>query len=645
MRERWKRYIEIGILAVMTAGFIKTGEEQTPYLLQESLSDQYSEPVQEPQPDSDGADRNTGLETQTCTPEMLDENLILYTQCLQNQHQGNNMTYADGYYYFRSQVKNYSLCRTKGAGMPVEEIADQVPGAIYIRNEQIYFINVSDNRTLYCVGTDGSGLRQVSPFPMQELVVIEDRIYFRSVYDREYDPFYQLVEEDAEDDRYLYSMKLDGSDRRLLVPQVCQEFTTDGEQLYYSVYDPGHDASLHYVLYKNNLEGTAEEKILSCEQIWDLLSWQGNLYWINPEKEQLIRLNAQGEKEILASDAWRFTISNGHAYVINEEEIRKINLITGEDRLLVRREDILKNNGQAKEDREPWHFGDYNRGMFLVNGQLFIKYFESEDKGVLWHIWNANEDKFTVFEDMTPITANTLVSDTSLDFEYSFYYPGKEDNGVKKYLDTDEELCYEESYGTRENGGTYGDFHVVLPVFHSNLASYVQMNRQMEELLELAMEDKDSFFQKIEEMDHPEYCYNWYRYHGYSNCYISEKYISMCYYRGGYEGGMRDWRESMPLIFDRETGELLRLDDLFTVDKKFYMKRLTGAIYKYLEMKGIYGLNEAFDNNVLTKMLGDLRCYLTPDGIVLCYERYEIMAGAGGSPTFEIPYEWFADIF
>ncbi|MCH5338628.1 MAG: DUF3298 domain-containing protein [Acetatifactor sp.] len=47
----------------------------------------------------------------------------------------------------------------------------------------------------------------------------------------------------------------------------------------------------------------------------------------------------------------------------------------------------------------------------------------------------------------------------------------------------------------------------------------------------------------------------------------------------------------------------------------------------------------------MVKNFRDLRCYLTPDGIVLCYERYEIVPGAGGSPTFEIPYEWFEDIF
>ena len=70
----------------------------------------------------------------------------------------------------------------------------------------------------------------------------------------------------------------------------------------------------------------------------------------------------------------------------------------------------------------------------------------------------------------------------------------------------------------------------------------------------------------------------------------------MYYYREGYEGGMREW-------------------------------------------------NNAFDNNVLVKKMGDLRSYLTSDGMVLCYERCEVQAGCSGRPTFEIPYEWFADIF
>ena len=86
------------------------------------------------------------------------------------------------------------------------------------------------------------------------------------------------------------------------------------------------------------------------------------------------------------------------------------------------------------------------------------------------------------------------------------------------------------------------------------------------------------------------------------------------------------------------------MDDLFTVERSFYMKRLTAAVYKYCEMMGYDYWNESFDNNVLVKNFGSPGCYLTPDGIVLCYERYAVQAGASGNPNFEIPYARFADI-
>ena len=558
-----------------------------------------------------------------------------YVQYVQNLHQGNGITYADGYYYFRSQTKNYSLCRTRGRGMSVEVVADQMPGSICVREDQVYFINLSDGRTLYRVGTDGSGLEKLSDFPMQELIVLGDRIYFRSVYDREYDPFYQLTEDAAEDDRYLYSMQLDGSGCRLLVPKVCREFVADEEWLYYLVYEDEEG----YVLYRNSPDGKDEEKILCKEsQIWDILPYQGDLYWVDVEREELIRLNAQGEEEILTSDAWRFTIARGQAYVMhamNEEQLRGIELSTGEDRLLARRK------SDTAETR-PWFAGNYNRGIFVVNGQVFARYFESEDKGVLWHI--LEEDGFAIFEDMEPLRTQDLVLDTSFLYEANFYYPGRKDEDAQQYLDTEGEFYYEESFGIRDGGSTYGDFSVRLPKFNSRIASYEKINEQMEYLMELALKDKDNFFQEFSELDQ-DCCISWRRTYDYDHLYVGETYISMHFYMGGYEGGIRDWKNSVPLIFDRETGLILHMDDLFTVDERVYIKRLTSAVYKYCEMTGADHWNESFDNNVLAKNLKEMRGYLTPDGIVLCYERYEVQAGCSGSPTFEIPYAWFADIF
>ena len=646
--DRVKRYIGLGILLLMTG--CGAGESTEPELnpqekLQAEAESQIEEPQTEAEPQAE-SEKQIESESQSESAAQSAVSYIeddeFYVQCLQNLHQGNSITYADGYYYFRSQTKDYSLCRTKGAGMPVEVVADQIPGSIYVREEQVYFINVSDNRTLYCVGTDGSGLTKLSDFPMQELIVLEDKIYFRSVYDREDDPFYQLLEDAAEGDRYLYSMNLDGSGCELLVPKVCREFVTDGEWLYYWVYEDEEG----YILYKNGLDGREEKKILHKKSnMWDILIYRGDLYWVDAEKKQLVRLDAQGEEAVLASDVWTFTIARGQAYVMNKDAIRTIELATGEESLLAEREKVSGSDGQDGEDINihPWCYGSHNRGILPVNGQVFARYFESEDKGVLWHVWDG--ESFVVFEDMEPLTPEELVLDTSwLNGEFLYYYPGRTDENAEQYLDG--EYCCEESFGTRVDGAAYGNFSITLPKFNSKLPSYEQLNRQMEELVDLALEDKESFFRELSELDRDQYIpTTWQRHHGYRNLYVGGKYISMYYYRGGYEGGMRDWNESLPLIFDRETGLMMHLDDLFTVDEIFYKKRLTSAIYKYCEMKGWDDLNEPFDNNVLVKNFNDLRCYLTPDGIVICYERYEIAAGAAGSPTFEIPYERFEDIF
>ncbi len=56
------------------------------------------------------------------------------------------------------------------------------------------------------------------------------------------------------------------------------------------------------------------------------------------------------------------------------------------------------------------------------------------------------------------------------------------------------------------------------------------------------------------------------------------------------------------MTFDRETGKYLTMDELFTVDRTIYMKRLSSAIYKYSELAGKnYIWNEEFDKNILVK--------------------------------------------
>lgn len=645
---RVKKYIGLGILLLMTGGSVGLSKEPPARAQEKWLWNgnfRAEESVRTEAETQSGQKRKqkgkkTGqfMKKGTISAAGYSEDSKLYAQCLQNLNQGNSITYADGYYYFRSQTENYSLCRMKEDGTSAEVIADQIPGSIYVKENQVYFTNVSDNRTLYRVGTDGSGLKKLSDFPMQELVVWNGKIYFRLVYGREYDSLSPQTERAEEKDWYLYSMNLDGSGCQLLIPKLCMEFMMDERWLYYLTFGEGKN----YVLHKTSLDGKEDEIILKKEHpIENMLLYRGNLYWIDAE-QRLVRLKAQGEEEILASDVQYFTIAHGLAYAINNENIRRIALTTGEGSLLTEKEKSFRYGGRNRQDIYPWYNGYHNRGIFLVNGKVFAKYYESNKKGVLWHVLNGNT--FVVFEDMVARAAEDLVLDTSLLYEAKYYYPGRLDNNAEQYLDTEGELHYEETFGTTADGYPYGSFSISLPRFNSELASHKQLNRQMEKLLGIALEEKASFFQEISKRYDEEWT-SWGREYGYSNIFIGETYISMNYYSSGHGRLMRDWVNPMPLIFDRDTGRMLHTDNLFAVEESIYMKRLTGAIYKYCEMTGKEWWNDIFDNNVLAKNRGKQRCYLTPDGIVLCYDRYEVMPGSCGNPAFEIPYEWFADIF
>lgn len=564
-----------------------------------------------------------------------------YLKCIQNLNQGNSMVYDNGYYYFRSQTEDYSLCRSIGPNKPVEILADQIPGSIYVEGDQVYFVNISDGQNLYVVGTDGKGLTKLGDFPVQYPVFADGRIYFLSVYEREADPFYQLLEPTAYNDRFLYSMNLDGSERKLVVSKTCFSFTCDGQNLYYQnrVMDQRQDQQENqYILYRNNLDGTDEQEILVENSVLlELLPYQSNLYWRAWDEEQhsfsIVQLTSQGEQKILAGDVSQFSISEGSLFLAGQFGIQKKDLATGEECLLVK-------SRQA---------GAANQGMFLANGRVLARYYESEETGVLWHVLDEGTGVFEIFEDMDPLKKEeSFVLDSSLSPDSSellFYLPGQIDKEAERYLDG--ELNYKNAYKTDRDGNPYGIFSVRLPHFGSNIQHSETINHTMEVLMNRAMDIQDDFFESIEqalEYD-PEYGgHNWNISYNYDHLYVGGNVISLYLYLNGYNGGVRSWQQDLPLTFNRTTGQAISMDQLFNVDRTVYLKRLTSSIYKYCEKNHINDWNESFDNNVLVKNLNPDSFYLTPDGIVLCYDRYAIMSGAAGNPKFEIPYSRFEDI-
>ena len=112
----------------------------------------------------------------------------------------------------------------------------------------------------------------------------------------------------------------------------------------------------------------------------------------------------------------------------------------------------------------------------------------------------------------------------------------------------------------------------------------------------------------------------------------------MAKYRGGYAGGIRAWTTQDPVTFDRETGEVVSLEELLGMTAQQVSSRLTASAYKCLEgdKNGWFFLRE---ENKLAEEFDPGKFFLFPEGVGIYYERYAIDCGAAGDYLFVIPWE------
>lgn len=97
---------------------------------------------------------------------------------------------------------------------------------------------------------------------------------------------------------------------------------------------------------------------------------------------------------------------------------------------------------------------------------------------------------------------------------------------------------------------------------------------------------------------------------------------------------------------DKKTGKLLTLKGLFKKDADY-----TGVLSDYIkkemrreneENNGMYELDGEF---AFKKIKKDQNFYINDDGqLVICFDKYEVAAGAQGSPEFVIPNKIIKDI-
>lgn len=110
-----------------------------------------------------------------------------------------------------------------------------------------------------------------------------------------------------------------------------------------------------------------------------------------------------------------------------------------------------------------------------------------------------------------------------------------------------------------------------------------------------------------------------------------------------FTGGVHEliWAETE--TFDVTTGEKLSWDDLFTVSRDVYLKRLTDAVCQQIEPHK----EDYFENysELAAELFPAEYVCLSETGVVVIYNPYELAPFTRGVCRFEIPYEMIADIW
>ncbi|MCQ4727018.1 DUF3298 domain-containing protein [Anaerotignum faecicola] len=128
----------------------------------------------------------------------------------------------------------------------------------------------------------------------------------------------------------------------------------------------------------------------------------------------------------------------------------------------------------------------------------------------------------------------------------------------------------------------------------------------------------------------------------------NENMLALDVYLYGASGS--SWIEHTYYNIDKKTGELLTFEGLFKDDVDYitpiseYIKGEMERLNK--EEGGMYFLPENENNfEGFEKIEKDQKFYINDDGnIVICFDKYEVAAGAQGSPEFVLPDEVVKDI-
>ncbi len=553
------------------------------------------------------------------------------------------INYMDGYYYYASQSDHYYLYRLKEDGSDFQCMAKIHPGSICAQDGYVYFINQSDGHGIYRIKADGTGMEKLCENG-HNLQVCGEYVFFCSNYYEEELETTGVIVGTSGNGGYLYRMKKDGSERKLIAEDVWQYVTGDGysqgirdtDAVYYS-----RQQEDGLVVYKIDFDGQKKEELCNFDVWGNLAVYGSSLYCMGSyagSRGKIIRFSlADGEKSSIAVPKYGdCCIYKGHFYGLREqeeEEQRKVSIY---------RLDLDSGNSKMFYEYtfqcRSWEEGAVS-DIYATEKGVFFRRFVSEQEGCRWfkltEDGNAQEledrEKIPVTLPARQVYYGDLISVLRVLKDMST-------EGYEAYLG--EGLDYEEYLSVSEDGEQYNSCDIHLPQFNSKIPGYQKINAYFQNVYQAALQEKDDLVQMLKE-EGPELTRYYSQYISYCYVYIGEDYITVFQDNDGHSG-VSNRVDTQPVTFDWASGEEVSLEQLLGTDKQEAVARLTGAIYKYMEGRG-RGTFMLREGNLLTEECEPENFLLFSEGIGIYYPRYAIDCGAAGDFLFIIPWEDLSD--
>lgn len=176
-------------------------------------------------------------------------------------------------YYYASNLHDHYLYSANEDGSDARRVASVSASEICVQDGMIYFIHNGGGgyeSGIYRIQTNGSGMEKLCGWGRQ-LRLSEGYVYFCAAYEAEYDASGLVTKTPPEyDDNFLYRMKKDGTDRKLIATDVrdfalqyvqdekqmvlyCSQYCHDGTMAVSRMASDGRDAQ---ALWYTDYEGT-----------------------------------------------------------------------------------------------------------------------------------------------------------------------------------------------------------------------------------------------------------------------------------------------------------------------------------------------------------------------------------------------------